>query len=155
MAKPPTERYSRCYKKLSSYCHRLTKARTAILGVMSHCKKHCTADRIHKAVAAELPGVGLATVYRNLELLVRLGLVWKFDTGNGATLYEVAECAEERGHHHLICKKCHTIIDYSGAVEKEKEFIRQRERSLSKRYGFKIENHCIDFYGLCAKCRRG
>ncbi|MBN2453684.1 MAG: transcriptional repressor [Candidatus Omnitrophica bacterium] len=142
-----------CYEKLSKCCCRLTKPRHAILDVLSATEKHLNAEQIYKSASRIEPNIGLATIYRNLELLVNIGLVWKFETGNSKTVYELAECRHESHHHHLICKKCNSIIDYSGFRDNEKDFIRRREEMLSKKYDFKIQNHCIDFYGLCAKCR--
>jgi len=149
----PDKKVSWHYEKLSKCCCRLTKPRQAILDILSRTGKHFNADQIYKAASKISPTVGLATIYRNLELLVRIGLVWKFDTGNNKTMYEMAECREESHHHHLICKKCNSTIDYFGSIDNEKDFIRDREKKLSKKYNFKIENHCIDFYGLCNKCK--
>ena len=141
------------YGKLSKYCCRLTKPRQAILDVLNHADKHLNAGQIYKATSKISPAIGLATIYRNLELLVRLGLIWKFDAGDDKTMYEIAEDPEDSHHHHLICKKCRSVIDYSDSIDNEKYFLRQREKNLSKKYNFKIENHCIDFFGLCNKCK--
>jgi Fur family ferric uptake transcriptional regulator len=153
MLNPPDKGASWHYEKLSKYCCRLTKPRQAILDILNHTGKHLNAEQIYKAASKISPTVGLATIYRNLELLVRIGLVWKFDAGNNKTMYEIGKRPEEIHHHHLICKKCNSIIDYSGSIDNGKDFIRDREKNLSKRYNFKIENHCIDFFGLCNKCK--
>jgi len=141
------------YSKLSKYCCRLTKPRQAILDVLNYTGKHLHAEQIYKATSKLSPDVGLATIYRNLELLVRIGLVWKFDAGDNKARYEIAKRPEEGHHHHLICKKCNSIIDYSDSIDNEKDFIKVREKNLANKYNFKIENHCIDFFGLCNKCR--
>lgn len=154
MAKKARNKKTWCYKRLSKCCCRLTKPRMAILDILSYPGRHYTAEQIHAEAAGIYPSVGLATIYRNLELLVRIGLVWKFDTGNGRAVYETADCPEESHHHHLICKKCNSIIDYSDKAGTEKRFIREREQALAKEYDFAIENHSIDFYGLCSACRR-
>ena len=141
------------YSRLSKYCCRITKPRQAILDILKHKKKHLNAEQIYKATSKISPTVGLATIYRNLELLVRISLVWKFDIGDNKTKYEIAERPEEGHHHHLICKKCNSIIDYSDSIDNEKDFIRERGKILSRKYNFKIKNHCIDFFGLCNKCK--
>ncbi len=140
------------YDKLSKYCCRLTKPRQAILDILNLTEKHLNAKQIYKATSKISPTVGLATIYRNLELLVRIGLVWKFDTGNDKAMYEIAKRPGENHHHHLICKSCNSVIDYSDSIDNEKDFLQKREKNLSKKYNFKIENHCIDFFGLCYKC---
>ncbi len=142
------------YNRLSKFCCRLTKPRQAILDTLDYANKHMSAEEIHRSALKAYHKIGLATIYRNLELLVRIGIVWKFDAGDNRTRYEIAKHPDESHHHHLICKKCNTIIDYSDSIDNEKDFIRMREKNLSGRYNFKIENHCIDFYGLCCKCRK-
>ena len=141
------------YEKLGENCHRLTKSREAILDVLNQADKHLNAEEIYRAASKIYPTVGLATIYRNLELLVRIGLVWKFDAGDDKARFERAERPGEGPHFHLICKNCNSVIDYSESIENEKGFLKRREKNLSKKYNFKIENHCIDFFGLCNKCR--
>ncbi len=140
-------------ERLSACCCRLTEPRKAILEALDKAGSHLDADQIYKKASGRYPALGLATVYRNLELLTRTGLIWKFDAGDDKSRYEIAQCPEENHHHHLICKKCKTVIDYSESIENEKGFLKKREKSLSRKYDFKIENHCIDFFGLCGKCR--
>ncbi|MDP8260286.1 MAG: transcriptional repressor [Candidatus Gygaella obscura] len=143
------------YNRLSKYCCRLTKPRRSILDILKDTERHLSAEQIYKEALKMSSGGGLSTVYRNLELLVRIGLVWKFDAGDNKARYEIAKRLDENHHHHLICKKCNSIIDYSASVDNEKDFIMEREKKLSRKYNFKIENHCIDFFGLCYKCRKG
>jgi len=143
------------YSKLSKYCCRLTKPRQVILDILNNTQRHLSAEEIWEEAPKISSNVGLSTIYRNLELLVRIGLVWKFDAGDNKSRYEIAKRSDENHHHHLICKKCNGIIDYSASVDNEKDFIEMREKNLSSKYNFKIENHCIDFFGLCYKCRKG
>jgi Fur family ferric uptake transcriptional regulator len=152
MTNLPDTEISWHYGKLSKYCCRLTKPRQAILDILNNTGRHLSAERIYREASKISPNVGLATVYRNLELLVRIGLVWKFDAGDNKARYEIAKSPEESHHHHLICKKCNSIIDYSDSIDNERDFIKEREKNISSKYGFKIENHCIDFFGLCYKC---
>jgi Fur family ferric uptake transcriptional regulator len=142
------------YNKLSECCCRLTKPRRAILDILNDTGKHLSAEQIYKEALKIFSSGGLSTIYRNLELLVRVGLVWKFDAGDNKARYEIARRPDENHHHHLICKKCNRIIDYSASVDNEKDFIKMREKKLSSKYNFKIENHCIDFFGLCNKCSK-
>lgn len=140
------------YNKLTDCCCRLTEPRKAILDVLNKTDNHLNAKQIYRIVSKIYPKVGLATIYRNLELLVRLRLIWKLDTGDNKTRYELAEGPGTIHHHHLICKKCNKIRDYSETIDDEKEFLKNKERKLSRKYNFKIEGHFIDFFGLCSKC---
>ena len=154
MADLPNREISWHYNKLSKYCCRLTKPRQTILDILNNTKKHLSADQIYKEASKISFGGGLSTIYRNLKLLVRIGLVWKFDAGDNKARYEIAKRPDESYHHHLICKKCNSIIDYSDSIGNEKDFIKKREKNLSNKYNFKIENHSIDFFGLCYKCSK-
>jgi len=154
MSDLPGKEVSRCYDKLSKYCYRLSKPRQAILDILSHKEKHLNTGQIYKAVSKISPTVGLATIYRNLELLARIGLVWRSDACGDKAMYEIAKRPEESHHHHLICKHCNCVIDYPCSINNEKGFLKEREKKLSRKYNFKIENHCIDFFGLCDKCKK-
>ena len=133
--------------------YRLTIPRGAILDALSKTTEHLSAEDIFQTIHKEYPGVGLTTVYRTLELLVQMGLVFKFDFGDGRARYELAEGPKgERHHHHLVCTKCGRVIDYTDFIDEEKELLGQTEQGLSKKFGFKITNHLIQFYGLCDSC---
>jgi Fur family ferric uptake transcriptional regulator len=139
---------------LTDICRRLTFPRLAVLGVLCDCGRHMTAEQIFKAALRKCPGLGLSTVYRNLDLLVDAGIVLKFLSRDNKSVYEIAARAEGKHHHHLICKKCKSIIDYSDSADSERDFIKKRQKRLSKKYDFKIERHFVDFIGLCAKCAK-
>lgn len=133
--------------------YRITMPRQAILGVLSRTSKHLSAEEIYLAVHKIYPGIGLTTVYRTLELLVRMGLVFKFDFGDGRNRYELAVGPKTFHHHHLICVNCGRIIDYTDFVDRETKLLAEIENVLSKKYNFKINTHQLHFYGLCERCQ--
>ncbi len=133
--------------------YRLTVPRKAIMDVLSKTDKHLSAEDVYMEVHKGYSNIGLTTVYRTLELLVQMGMVSKFDFGDKRARYELEEGSVKGHHHHLICNKCKRIIDYTEFVDEEIDFLKRAEKGLSKRYGFKITNHLIRFYGLCDKCR--
>ncbi|MBL7084652.1 MAG: transcriptional repressor [Candidatus Omnitrophica bacterium] len=135
---------------------RVTMPREAILEVLSKTQKHLSAEDIYLTVHKIYPTVGLTTVYRTLELLVQMGLVFKFDFGDGRARYELAIGPKGiRHHHHLVCTTCGRVIDYTDFIDDEVELLQQTERGLSKKYNFNITNHVMQFYGLCDKCKTG
>jgi len=135
--------------------YRLTIPREAILDVLSKTQKHLSAEDVYMAVHKACPTVGLTTVYRTLELLVQMGLIFKFDFGDGRARYELAEGPKgARHHHHLVCTNCGRVIDYTDFIDEEVELLQQTEKGLSKKYNFEITNHLIQFYGLCDRCRK-
>jgi Fur family ferric uptake transcriptional regulator len=134
--------------------YRLTVPREAILDVLSSTNKHLSAEDVYLSVHKVYPNIGLTTVYRTLELLVEIGLVFKFDFGDGRARYELAEGPKgTRHHHHLVCTDCGRVIDYTDFIDDELELLSQTEKGLSKKFDFKIMNHLIQFYGLCSDCR--
>ena len=134
--------------------YRMTVPRQAILDVLSNTTEHLSAEDIYLKVHKIHPAIGLTTVYRTLELLIKTGIVFKFDFGDGRARYELSENPKGIGHHHhLVCKDCGRIIDYTDFINEEIELLKRTEKELSKKYKFKITNHMIQFYGLCEKCK--
>lgn len=133
--------------------YRMTEPRKAIMDVLSGTDKHLSAEDIYMKVHGTYPNVGLTTVYRTLELLTQMGMVVKFDFGDGRARYEMKEGSGKGHHHHLICTSCKRVIEYNEFMEQEKDFIQHAEKGLSKKYSFDIKSHMIHFYGLCDKCR--
>ncbi len=132
---------------------RWTVPRRAILELLSRTSKHLSAKEVYGSLHRTNPGLGLTTVYRTLDLLVRMGLLNKLSFGSGESRYEFRSTDEETHHHHLICMQCGKIIDYTDFVDEEQELVKKIEDSLAKKHGFKINDHHIEFLGLCPECR--
>jgi Fur family ferric uptake transcriptional regulator len=144
------------HSRFRGHGYRITIPREAILGVLSKTSEHLSAEDIYLAVHKEHPNIGLTTIYRTLELLVHMGLVFKFDFGDGRARYELSEGPKgKRHHHHLVCTSCGRVIDYTDFIDDEIELLSRTERGLSQKFRFKITNHLIQFYGLCEECRKG
>lgn len=134
--------------------YRMTIGREAILDVLTASDKHLSAEDIYRKVTGRCPRIGLTSVYRTLEILVNMGVVCKFDFGDGRARYELAEGSKKGDHHHhLICTNCKRVIDYTDFIDEEVELLKKTEKGLSKKYNFDINSHLIQFYGLCDKCK--
>jgi Fur family ferric uptake transcriptional regulator len=135
--------------------HRLTMPRKAILEVLGNSDDHLSAEDIYMSVHKLYPAIGLTTVYRTLDLLVQMGVVFKFDFGDGRARYELMDHFSRKAHHHhLICSNCNTIIDYDDFLDEELDLIHKTEKALSERHNFEIMGHTMQFYGVCEKCKR-
>lgn len=147
--------YSGWQGRLRGCGYRMTSAREVIWDVLNKTSKHLSAEEIYISVHKGHPEVGLTTVYRTLEMLNHTGMVSKFDFGDGRARYELVENqkGEQVHHHHLICRGCKRVIDYTDFVDEELEFLKRTEKMLSKKYNFDIKGHIIHFYGLCDKCK--
>lgn len=133
--------------------YKITIGREAILDVISKADTHLSAEDIYIKVHSMCPNIGLTTVYRTLEIMVKMRLLHKFDFGDGRARYEIAKSEEgENHHHHLVCTNCNRVIDYNDFIDEEVRLLKETEKGLSRKYNFKITNHLIQFYGLCEKC---
>ena len=141
--------------RFRSIGYRLTVPRHAILNILSTEKGHLSAEDIYLGVHKIYPSVGLTTVYRTLDLLTQIGLVYKFDFGDGCSRYELSAGPNTKHHHHLICSNCGRVIDYEELINEESKLLKKTEEALSKKYKFKINGKQIQFSGLCDKCQKG
>jgi Fur family ferric uptake transcriptional regulator len=132
---------------------RWTMPREAILELLSKSSKHMSAKEIYASLYNSYPGMGLTTVYRTLDLLARMGVVTKLTLGDGQSRYEFKSREKEDHHHHLICTSCGRIIDYSEFLNEELSLVKKTEERLAKKYNFVIQDHNIEFLGLCGKCK--
>ena len=134
--------------------YRLTVPRRAILEVLSQTDNHLSVEDIYLKVHGLYPAIGLTTVYRTLDLLVQMGVVFKFDFGDGRARYELmGHFSKKKHHHHLICISCNNIIDYDDSLNDEVDLIQKTENALSEKHNFQIKGHMMQFYGVCEKCR--
>ncbi len=142
-------------KHLRNCGYRMTIAREAILEILSNTDAHLSADEIYIKIRPTLPHIGLATVYRTLEILTQMNVIHKFDFGDGRARYELAEPLKgNTHHHHLICTQCNQILNYTDFVDEEIKLLQQVEKGLSEKYHFKITHHLIQFYGVCQECQK-
>lgn len=132
---------------------RWTAPRESILDALSRARGHLSAKDIYASLQPGSSGLGLATVYRTLELLHRLGIVQKLTLSDGQGRYQLRSVDQQDHHHHLICTRCGLIIDYRDFVQEELELVKKTEDALAKKYNFVIQDHNIEFLGLCEKCR--
>ncbi len=133
---------------------RLTNPRQVVMQILRNTDKHLSAEDIYVEAIKSNPPVGLTSIYRTLDLFVQMGIVQKFDFGDGRARYELTNNPIKKDHHHhLVCIKCKTIVDYTDFVNEELELMKKTEQALSEKYQFKILHHTIHFYGLCNNCR--
>ena len=139
--------------RFNGHASRLTAPREAILEFLSKSSKHLSAKEIYAHLHRSYPRMGLSTVYRTLDLLARMGIVTKLSLGDGQSRYEFKSSEKEEHHHHLICTSCGKIINYSEFLEEELRLVKKTEEKLAKKYNFTIQDHNIEFLGICGECR--
>jgi len=155
MPHEPSRAAPLCRHLLKARGYRMTTGREAVISVLADAANgdHLSAEDIYVKLNRSNPAIGLTSVYRTLDLLVRLAIAHKFDFGDGRARYELAEGPRGvRHHHHLVCTQCGTIVDYDDFIGEELKLLRRTERGLAKKFGFRITGHVMQFYGLCGGC---
>lgn len=142
------------HNRFEDFGVRVTEPREVVMEVLLGTEEHLTAADIYVRAHELNPAIGLTTVYRTLDILLQMGIVQKFDFGEGKARYELINNSQSKEHHHhLVCVRCKTIVDYYDFVDEELEFIKKTQDKLSDKYRFHIMDHVISFYGICEKCR--
>jgi Fur family transcriptional regulator, ferric uptake regulator len=134
-------------KQLQNKGYKLTPQRRAVLDIiLVNEGKHLTSEEIYDLVKVNCPEIGLATVYRTLQLLEEMNLVFKITLDDGRNRYELIHDEEDHHHHHLICINCGRVIEVQG------DLLEILEKEIEKKYDFKITNHILKFFGYCCEC---
>ena len=127
---------------------RLTPQRAAVFDVVREADDHPTAREIYVRVKERLPGIGFATVYRTLNLLVRHGEVLELRLGDGANAERVARYdANIAPHEHIRCTSCGAIADLQVGLP------RATTQRAARDSGFDVDGYELQFLGRCADCR--
>jgi Fur family transcriptional regulator, ferric uptake regulator len=141
------ERIDRIRQQLHTHSYKLTPQREATLRVLlEHEEDHLSAEDVYLLVKEKSPEIGLATVYRTLELMNELHILHKINFGDGVARYEFRNENAEHHHHHLICVMC-------GAVDEiHDDLLGEVEQSVSDKFHFHILDHRLSFHGVCHRC---
>ncbi len=123
---------------------RNTLTRRLILEVLEKEGGHLSAAEIFFLIRSHHTGIGMATVYRNLELLRKMGVVRRLDFGEGVGRYELIGGED---HLHLVCEKCGRVWN----VE-EKDYLGRWRDFLFQNFGFSLHKGGISLYGICKNC---
>lgn len=119
---------------------RLTPQRRAVLDAL-RVSDHPTAAELLSRVQRRSPGVGAATVYRALSVLVRSGLALELNLGEGgAARYD----GNTGRHDHLVCIRCRRVVDIVQP---------QPDLSGAARTGFTITGYALQVHGVCPDCQ--
>lgn len=119
--------------------YRITGPRRDLIALLDRKGEGFSAEE----VSAELPGVGRATVYRTLKLLLEAGVVCKLALPNGAPRYSLARVEH---HHHTLCVRCGTVGEFRDAT------IERLLRGVGGDIADRIVGHRMEFYIICRDC---
>ena len=125
--------------------HRAGGAREAVVELLSRQDCCLSAQEISDRIRSEGGGVGLASVYRTLDLLHGMGLVQRVDVGEGGLRYEPVVPGGEH-HHHAVCDTCGRVTAF------EDERLEQQLERLAGRLHHSMSGHDIVIHGDCPRC---
>lgn len=141
------DRLDKIKQQLQAASCKLTPQREATLRVLLENEEgHLSAEEIFMLLKQKSPDIGLATVYRTLELLSDLKIIEKLNFGDGVARYEFRNTEQSHHHHHLICMKCNKFIEIDNLLD-------TLEERVEREYGFHIMEHKVTFLGFCSECK--
>ena len=105
-----------------------------------------SAQETHEGLAATGARVGIASVYRVLDLLAAQGLLTRIDLGDGVARYEPARPSGHH-HHHLVCGDCGKVEPF------EDDGLEHELARVASRLGYAMDAHDVVLRGACEDCR--
>jgi Fur family ferric uptake transcriptional regulator len=126
--------------------YRLSAPRSAVVETLATLGCSVTAKEIADRLRERGEDVGVASIYRTLELLDRLRLARRVDAAEGVARYEPIDPSGEH-HHHLVCERCGEVTAF------EDHDLEHAIERLSERVDFAIDAHDVTLRGECPSCR--
>ena len=131
-------------KILDSSRQRVTAQRTLLLDILRRGGEHMDADELYLRAKQKYPRISLSTVYRNLQLFKKMGLIEERHFSEEHHHYEVKPTYE---HQHLLCLDCGKVVEFACPLSNE------FRKDIGTRYGFDITGVELRMTGLCSECR--
>jgi len=132
--------------RLRARGHRTGSAQRAVVHLLAAQDCCLSAQEIFDHLRASDRAVGLASVYRVLDLLADGGFVQRIDVGAGVARFEPAHATGDH-HHHLVCDDCGKVEAFSD------ERLEQALRQVEGRVGYAVAAHEVVLHGECTDCR--
>jgi Fe2+ or Zn2+ uptake regulation protein len=120
--------------------YRLTGQRRTVINLLDRKEEGFSAEEI----CEELPGVGRATVYRTIKLLVDTGALCKLSLPDGSSKYSPSRVEH---HHHTFCVQCGTVGEFRAST------IERVMRAIGADISGEIVGHRIEFFIICDNCK--
>ena len=125
-----------------------TRQREIVLNILYHSDTHFTPESLYMEIKRKEPNlnVGIATVYRTLNLLEDSQMVTSLSFGAAGKKFELAN---KPHHDHLICKNCGKIVEFENSI------VERQQALIAKEHKFKLTGHLMQLYGICDACNQG
>ena len=123
---------------------RPTRQRQVVADALAELETFCSAQEIHALLSERGEAVGLATVYRTLQLFAESGSLDALRGDDGEIRYR--QCSSGH-HHHLVCRACGRTVEVEGPT------VERWADRVSAEHGFTQVSHQLEIFGNCADCR--
>ena len=109
--------------------------------------KHLSAEDLYNRLHAQGENISLATIYRTLKLMARMGILRELELAEGHKHYELNQPAPYH-HHHLICVRCNQTIEF-----KNDSILRSGVKTADKN-GYHLLDCQLTIHAICPTCQR-
>lgn len=123
----------------------VTRQRLAVAEELFRSEDHPSVEELRRRVRAAGHAVGIATLYRSLDVLVKAGMILEHDFGEGFKRYEPLAAAA--AHDHLICERCGRVMEVAN------ERMERMLRMMADEQRFLYRRHRVEVHGICTVCR--
>lgn len=127
---------------------KVTPQRMAVYAVLKQTKEHPNVEMIYKKLKPDYPAISLATVYKTVDILKKIGLIQELNVGDGSLRFD----ANAQPHAHVYCKNCGKVTDVDNFSFEQLQD-QQIMADITAETGFHVSTVQLYFYGLCAHCR--
>ena len=140
----PKQELDRLTEQLRRRVLKITGPRKRILELLRNYPHPMTNKEVYAAVGE---ACDLATIYRSMHMLEDMGMVKRFDFGDGVARFELVSEGGNDHHHHLICRQCSEI------VEIDECFPSEFQDQIAAASGYREVTHKLEFFGVCPGCQ--
>lgn len=130
---------------LNRSSQRVTAQRTLLLELLHQSSGHLDADELYLRARRKHARISLSTVYRNLQLFKKLGLIEEHHFAEEHHHFEVKPTTE---HQHLLCLNCGKIVEFACPLSQK------FKKDVGRQYDFDIGGVEVRMTGLCSTCRK-
>lgn len=126
---------------------KVTPQRMAVYAVLKGTKSHPNVEMIYQQLKPDYPAMSLATVYKTVDVLKKVGLVQELNVGDGGLRYD----STIMPHSHVYCEKCSKVEDANGFsldILEDKQLLEK----VNAQTGYEINSTQLYFYGICPQC---
>lgn len=127
---------------------KVTPQRMAVYAVLRETKKHPNVEMIYQQLKPSYPAMSLATVYKTVDVLNKVGLIQELNVGEGGLRYD----AMITPHPHVYCEKCGQVDDVEKFSMKDFQDDSLIEQ-MQKETGYELSSVQLYFYGNCPNCK--